>query len=190
MQRYVEIMFDCLPLRSIGRMDIPIDASPRYRARCERIKSAIETHGSHNTYYLYNAHCIFHLTNAPELGMLDFSFEGTVMTDDTDRASRPRTSRSHARARNVRLAHRAGRHLVQGNRPPRRDGRVRPLHRRRRSGASQAPHRSPPSQSRPNRRLHGHVSLSPPCKQGPAMSSLVRLLISLGEFLRLLFLHR
>jgi hypothetical protein len=84
MQRYVEVMFDCLPLRSIGRLDIPIDASPRYRARCERIKGAIETHGSHNTYYLYNAHCIFHLTNTPDLGMLDFSFEGTVMTDDTD----------------------------------------------------------------------------------------------------------
>ena len=32
MQRYVEIVFDCLPLRSISRLDIPIDASPRYRA--------------------------------------------------------------------------------------------------------------------------------------------------------------
>jgi hypothetical protein len=87
MQRYVEIVFDCLPLRSISRLDIPIDASPRYRARCERLKSAIETHGSHNTYYLYNAHCVFHLTNTDELGMLDFSFEGTVMTDDTDQQS-------------------------------------------------------------------------------------------------------
>jgi hypothetical protein len=29
--RYVEIVFDCLPLRSVGRLDIPIDASPKYR---------------------------------------------------------------------------------------------------------------------------------------------------------------
>jgi hypothetical protein len=87
MQRYVEITFDCLPLRSISRLDIPIDASPRYRARCERLKAAIETLGSHNTYYLYNAHCIFHLTNTAELGMLEFSFEGTVITDDDDQQS-------------------------------------------------------------------------------------------------------
>src|SRR5262249_6595021 len=63
LQRYVEITFDCLPLRSISRMDIPIDASPRYRQRCENIKAAIEHHGSHNSYYLYNAQCVFHLTN-------------------------------------------------------------------------------------------------------------------------------
>ena len=41
MSEYVEIEFDCLPLRSVGRMDIPIDASPNYRARCERIKHAL-----------------------------------------------------------------------------------------------------------------------------------------------------
>jgi hypothetical protein len=84
MQRYVEITFDCLPLRSISRLDIPIDASPRYRQRCENIKAALELHGSHNSYYLYNAGCIFHLTNAPELGMLEFRFEGTVLTDEDD----------------------------------------------------------------------------------------------------------
>ncbi len=87
MQRYVEITFDCLPLRSVSRLDIPIDASPRYRARCERIKAAIESYGSHNTYYLYNASCVFHLTNSPELGMLDFTFEGTLITDDDDEHS-------------------------------------------------------------------------------------------------------
>ncbi|MGE3408570.1 MAG: hypothetical protein AB7I37_17260, partial [Pirellulales bacterium] len=63
MTRYVDITFDCLPLRSIGRLDVPIDASPRYRARCERLLKAIEQHGSFNTYYLYNAQCTFHLTN-------------------------------------------------------------------------------------------------------------------------------
>ena len=68
----------------MSRLDIPIDASPSYRARCERIKQAIETHGSHNTYYLYNARCTFHLTNDELLGMLEYRFEGTVLTDASD----------------------------------------------------------------------------------------------------------
>jgi len=80
----IEIAFDCLPLRSVGRMDIPLDASPGYRARCERIKHALATHGSHNTYFLYNATCLFHLTNDPEVGALEFRFEGTVLTDTAD----------------------------------------------------------------------------------------------------------
>ncbi len=84
MNRYVDLRFDCLPLRSIGRLDIPIDASPKYRARCERIKHAIDTHGSHNSYYLYNATCTFRLTNSDDQGMLEFRFEGTVLTDPTD----------------------------------------------------------------------------------------------------------
>lgn len=84
MNRFVEIAFDCLPLRSVGRLDIPIDASPKYRARCERIKGALESHGSLNTYYLYNASCTFHLTNQAELGTLEFRFEGTVLTNETD----------------------------------------------------------------------------------------------------------
>ena len=85
MSEYVEIEFDCLPLRSVGRLDIPLDASPKYRARCERIKHALETHGSHNSYFLYNASCTFHLTNDPKVGMIQFTFEGTALTDDTDR---------------------------------------------------------------------------------------------------------
>ena len=84
MSRWVEIVFDCLPLRSVGRLDIPIDASPRFRERCERVKQAIDKHGSHNTYYLYNANCKFRLTNRDEIGMLEFRFEGTVITDATD----------------------------------------------------------------------------------------------------------
>lgn len=87
MNRYVEITFDCLPLRTISRVDIPIDASPKYRARCERILKAMEAHGTFNTYYLYNARCVYHLTNHPEQGMLEFGFEGTVMTDASDRVT-------------------------------------------------------------------------------------------------------
>ena len=80
----VRITFDCVPLRSIGRLDIPIDASPDYRARCERIKQALEKHGSHNSYYLTGAECAFQLTNHETVGRLVFSFEGTVLTDTSD----------------------------------------------------------------------------------------------------------
>jgi hypothetical protein len=85
MSQFLEIAFDCLPLRSVGRLDIPLDASPKYRERCERIKRALAAHGSHNTYFLYNAECTFHLTNQPYFGMIQFRFEGTVLTDETDR---------------------------------------------------------------------------------------------------------
>jgi hypothetical protein len=98
MSEFVEIEFDCLPLRSVGRMDIPLDASPAFRERCERIKHALDTHGSHNTYFLYNAQCTFHLTNTPELGMIQFRFDGTLMTDEADR----KTLRSDLRVELVR----------------------------------------------------------------------------------------
>ncbi len=84
MERWVDITFDCLPLRTITRLDVPIDASPKYRAKCEAIKSAIELHGSHNSYYLHNAHCIFHVVNSDKFGAIDFRFEGTVLTDAED----------------------------------------------------------------------------------------------------------
>lgn len=87
MSNPVMISFDCLPLRSVVRLDIPIDASPKYRAHCERVKAAIEQHGQHNTYYLYNAECVFRLTNGEE-GMLQFVFTGTVVTDEADRKTR------------------------------------------------------------------------------------------------------
>ena len=84
MSQFVEISFDCLPLRTIGRLDIPIDASPAFQRRCENILAAIEKHGSHNSYYLYNAQCVYRLTNNPQVGELVFSFEGTVLTDSDD----------------------------------------------------------------------------------------------------------
>jgi len=80
----VEITFECLPLRSVGRLDIPLDASPAFQHRCQQIKDAIAKHGSHNTYYLFDACCIFNLTNDPACGMLRYAFEGTVMTDGDD----------------------------------------------------------------------------------------------------------
>jgi hypothetical protein len=66
-------------------MDIPLDASPKFRAKCLRIKAALDAHGTLNTYYLHNARATFHLTNDAERGMLEFDFEGTVTTDEADR---------------------------------------------------------------------------------------------------------
>jgi hypothetical protein len=84
MESSIDITFDCLPLRAVGRVDVPLDASPGYRARCERLKRAIETHGVANSYYLFDAHCIFRLANSEIEGMLRFNFEGTVFTDASD----------------------------------------------------------------------------------------------------------
>ncbi|MEC9092746.1 MAG: hypothetical protein VX438_08585 [Planctomycetota bacterium] len=81
----VEIEFDCIPLRTISRLDIPLDASPGYIQKCKAIKRAIEVHGSHNTYFLHNASCTYYLTNHSEVGKIKFSWEGTVSTDIKDR---------------------------------------------------------------------------------------------------------
>ena len=81
----VEISFDCLPLRGVGRLDAPLDASSEYRKLCLAIKQAIETHGSHNSYYLRSGECVFHLTNDPTIGVVSFQFEGVILTDPTDR---------------------------------------------------------------------------------------------------------
>lgn len=84
MTNWVEIAFDCLPLRSVNRVDAPLDASPKLAAKMLRIKQAIESHGSHNTYYLHNATCRFHLTNNPEIGSIAYKFEGTIFTNTED----------------------------------------------------------------------------------------------------------
>ncbi|MGC3967556.1 MAG: hypothetical protein QM775_09355 [Pirellulales bacterium] len=83
-ERPVDIRFECLPLRSISRFDVPLDASPRFRARCERIESALGKHGSLNTYYLHDGRCRFRLTNSDDHGVLEFAFEGTLTTDPAD----------------------------------------------------------------------------------------------------------
>ncbi len=85
MSQTVDITFDCIPLRSMGRFDIPLDATPEQKAFGERIRLAVRRHGLYNTFYLCNAKCVFHLTNHHEIGMLRFDFEGTVMTDQEDR---------------------------------------------------------------------------------------------------------
>lgn len=83
--QWVEIEFDCLPLRSVGQVEVPVDASPRYADFVLRIKAAIDKHGLLNTYYLHRARCVFHLTNDPANGRIEFAFEGTILTDSVDR---------------------------------------------------------------------------------------------------------
>lgn len=83
--QWVEIAFDCLPLRGVSRLDAPIDASPKFHQFCLRVKAALEKHGAQNTYYLHRAHCRYHLTNRPDWGTVEFEFEGTVLTDSEDR---------------------------------------------------------------------------------------------------------
>ena len=80
----VAIEFECTPLRSVPRLDIPLDASPGYRARLERMQRAVAAHGTRNAYYLTAGSCTFRFTNDPAAGWVRFGFEGTVFTDEAD----------------------------------------------------------------------------------------------------------
>jgi hypothetical protein len=80
----VAITFECTPLRSVPRLDIPLDASPVYRARLERMQRAVTSHGTRNAYYLTDGGCTFRFTNDPAVGWVRFRFEGTLLTDETD----------------------------------------------------------------------------------------------------------
>ncbi len=82
--QWVEIEFECLPLRSISRLDVPVDASPVFEQFVLRVKQAMSRHGSFNTYYIHRGKCVYHLTNDPANGRVAFVFEGTVMTDEDD----------------------------------------------------------------------------------------------------------
>jgi len=84
MQPIVDIAFDCLPLRSVSRVDVPLDASPAFRARCERLQRSIEAHNGANAYFLYNSRCTYRLANSNIENMLRFSFDGTLLTDRSD----------------------------------------------------------------------------------------------------------
>jgi hypothetical protein len=86
--RWVEIVFDCMPLRTVPRLDVPLDASPKLAQKMLRVKAAINKHGTVNSYFLHNATCSFHLTNDPLQGMLQFSFEGVILTDAKDLEAR------------------------------------------------------------------------------------------------------
>lgn len=86
--RWVDFEFDCLPLRSVTRLDVPMDASPAFEQFVLCVKAAIAKHGSHNAYYLHRGRCTFHVTNDSKFGELVFAFEGVVLTDEQDRKTR------------------------------------------------------------------------------------------------------
>lgn len=86
--QWVEVTFECMPLRTVPRVDVPLDASPKLAAKILRVKAALEKHGSLNSYYLHNASCTYHLTNDPQQGMMQFEFEGVVLTDTQDLQAR------------------------------------------------------------------------------------------------------
>jgi hypothetical protein len=85
--QWVEVRFDCLPLRSAGNLEIPDDASPKLAQKLQRIRQAIDKHGSLNSYFLHNATCTYYLTNNPLIGMVQFNFEGVVLTEANDLSS-------------------------------------------------------------------------------------------------------
>ncbi len=66
------------------RLDIPIDASPGYRARLERMQRAVAAHGTRNSYFVSDGSCTFRFTNDEATGWVRFCFSGTVLTDDAD----------------------------------------------------------------------------------------------------------
>jgi hypothetical protein len=85
MGNYVDITFDCLPLRAVSRLDAPLDDADSDETEfAQRVRRAVAKHGQFNTYYLHNAQCVFHLTNDEKIGMVSFRFEGTVLADSED----------------------------------------------------------------------------------------------------------
>jgi hypothetical protein len=84
----VAVSFECTPLRSIARWGVSPDVTPDQQEALARLRKAAQRHGLHNSYYLSSGHCEFHLTNDPQVGLLAFRFEGTVLTDPHDRRTR------------------------------------------------------------------------------------------------------
>lgn len=80
----VDIAFDCLPLRSLGRLDAPLDSPPEFRRRHEKLATAMDRFGPERSYYLYNARCVFRLANSEIEGMVRYEFDGIIRTDASD----------------------------------------------------------------------------------------------------------
>jgi hypothetical protein len=84
MNRWVDLTFRCLPLRSVSSFAPPVDASEEVAAMYRTLRAAAKKHGLHNSYYLHEGRCVFHLTNHDQIGTIEFAFEGTVLTDAED----------------------------------------------------------------------------------------------------------
>ena len=84
MSPWVEITFNCVPLRAVVWQDPPPEASPKWVARYGQLVAARDKHGLLNSFYLHTGRCLFHLLNHEQEGLLEFGFEGTVLTDEND----------------------------------------------------------------------------------------------------------
>lgn len=84
MNRWVEITFRCLPLRSVPSFAPPVDESSEVADLFRKLRQAVAKHGLHNAYYLHEGRCVYHLANHEQIGVLAFAFEGTVLTDVDD----------------------------------------------------------------------------------------------------------
>jgi hypothetical protein len=84
MGQWVDITFRCIPLRSVTRVAPPVDASDDVITIFHCLRMATQKHGFHNSYYLREGRCVYHLTNHEQIGLLEFRFEGTVLTDMSD----------------------------------------------------------------------------------------------------------
>lgn len=84
MNRWVEVTFDCMPLRTVPMGEPPVDASPKFQAFVMRVQAAVRKHGTFNSYYVHRGVCSYHVTNHPVLGAINLEFEGTLLTDDSD----------------------------------------------------------------------------------------------------------
>ncbi len=84
MGQWVDITFRCVPLRSIARLTPPVDEPNEVMEVFRRLRAAAEKHGFHNSYFLHDGRCLYHLTNHQQIGMLEFRFDGTVLTDTDD----------------------------------------------------------------------------------------------------------
>ena len=87
MAQNLEISFTCIPLRSVGRFDPPLDATEQQRSLWVQLHRALNTHGAHNAFFLCEGKCVFHFANHPTLAMVQFAFQGTVLTDAEDRTT-------------------------------------------------------------------------------------------------------
>ena len=84
MSRWVDIAFQCVPLRSVARLTPTVDASNEVVTVFRTLRAATQKHGFHNSYYLHDGKCVYHLTNHEQIGLLEFRFDGTVLTDAED----------------------------------------------------------------------------------------------------------
>jgi hypothetical protein len=84
MDPWVTISFSCVPLRAMTRVTPAVDASEEVSDLYRHLREAAQKHGFHNSYYLHDGTCVYHLTNHEQIGLLEFRFDGVVLTNEED----------------------------------------------------------------------------------------------------------